>query len=108
MAKEEPTYPINSELAELRRLIEISITESKKLTNELEDYRNFMEPIHWETRNKVFINYALNGMNLQEAYDLAMCRMFRLANKSLGWEKPPVFLIEKINDYAEKKEQTEE
>jgi len=67
-----------------------------------------MEPINWDTRNKVFLHYALNGMSLQDAYDLAMCRMYRLANKSLGWGKPPISLIEKLNDYAEKKEQTEE
>lgn len=35
MAKEEPTYPIDNELAELKRLIRVSITESKKLTNAL-------------------------------------------------------------------------
>ena len=67
--------------------------------------RKDIEPVNWNTRNKVFLHYALNGMDLQEAYDLAMCRMYRLANKSLGWEKPPAFLIEKLNNYAEKTEE---
>ena len=67
--------------------------------------RKIIEPIHWDTRNKVFIHYALNGMDLQEAYDLAMCKMYRLANKSLGWEKPPKSLIETLKNYEEKTEE---
>tara|TARA_R100000479_G_scaffold171981_2_gene116073 strand:+ start:671 stop:1054 length:384 start_codon:yes stop_codon:yes gene_type:complete len=35
MAKEEPTHPIDKELAELRRLIGVSITETKKLMAQL-------------------------------------------------------------------------
>ena len=70
--------------------------------------RKDIAPVNWSERNRVFIYHALNGMNLQDAYDLAMCRMHRLANISLLWGKPPISLIEKLNDYAEKKEQTEE
>ena len=67
--------------------------------------RNDIEPVLWSERNRVFIYHALNGMSLQDAYDLAMCRMYRLANKNLGWEKPPISLMERLNDYAEKKEE---
>ena len=67
--------------------------------------RKDIEPVLWNNRNKVFINLALNGMNLQDAYDLAMCRMYRLASKSLGWGKPPKSLIESLNNYKEKTEE---
>ena len=70
--------------------------------------RKDIAPVNWSERNRVFIYQALNGMNLQDAYDLAMCRMYRLANKNLGWGKPPISLIERLNNYAEKKEQAEE
>ena len=61
--------------------------------------------VDWNIRNRVFIYHSLNGLSLQDAYDLAMCRMYRLVNKSLGWGKPPIPLIEKLNNYAEKTEE---
>ena len=70
----------------------------------MEDRKN-IAPVNWSDRNKVFIYHALNGMSLQDAYDLAMCRMHRLANMSLPWKKPPKSLIEMLRNYEEKTEE---
>ena len=72
--------------------------------------RKDIEPVFWDIRNKIFIHQALKEdirtkAHLQNAYDIAMVTMYRVANKDLPWKEPPKSLIEKLNNYAEKTEE---
>ena len=71
--------------------------------------RKDIEPVFWDIRNKAFIHHALKGdkskAHLQNAYDVAMVTMYRVANKDLPWKEPPKFLIEMLRNYEEKTEE---
>lgn len=72
--------------------------------------RKDIEPVFWDIRNKVFIHTALGNdtkttAHLQNAYDIAMVTMYRMANIDLPWKEPPKSLIEMLKNYEEKTEE---
>ena len=64
-----------------------------------------IKPVDLNTRNKVFLHYALNGMDLQEAYDLAMCKLYRAEGIDLPWGKPSAYLLGTLKNYMSKEEE---
>ena len=64
-----------------------------------------IRPYNWGIRNTVFRLHALQGMDPQRAYDLAMCAMYRAEGVDLPWGKPSPFLLGKLKDYEPKEEE---
>lgn len=67
--------------------------------------RKSIKPVNWGIRNKAFIHFALKGIGLQQAYDLAMCSMYRAEERALPWGKPPETLLNILKNYEPKEEE---
>jgi len=67
--------------------------------------RTETKPINWDMRNHTFIAFALQGMYLQDAYDIAMCRFHRAEGIDLPWGKPPASLLGTLKNYRSKEEE---
>ena len=59
-----------------------------------------ISPFNWSIRNTAFKHYALQGMDLQQAHDLAMCIMYRAEGIDLPWGKPSPRLIKLLEQYG--------
>tara|TARA_R100001510_G_C7650582_1_gene208118 strand:+ start:2216 stop:2425 length:210 start_codon:yes stop_codon:yes gene_type:complete len=66
--------------------------------------RKSIKPVSWGIRNKAFIHFALKGMDIQEAYDLAMCRLHRAEGIDLPWGEPSEALLGTLKNYEPKEE----
>lgn len=64
-----------------------------------------MKPINWNIRNKTFIHLVLQGMDKQDAYDIAMCRLHRAEGIDLPWGEPPATLLGTLKNYMPKEEE---
>ena len=71
----------------------------------MEERMTGISPFNWGIRNKGFMRYALQGMDLQRAYDLAMCIMYRAEGKDLPWGKPSPSLLGTLKNYEPKEEE---
>jgi hypothetical protein len=59
-----------------------------------------MKPINWRIRDKTFIHLVLQGMDTQDAYDIAMCRLHRAEGINLPWSNPPASLLGMLGRYG--------
>ncbi len=62
-------------------------------------------PFNWNIRNKTFIHLVLQGMDTQDAYDIAMCRFHRAEGIDLPWSNPPASLLGTLKNYMPKEEE---
>jgi len=70
-----------------------------------ETYRG-VKPVNWSVRNKTFIHLVvLQGMDIQDAYDIAMCRLHRAEGINLPWSNPPASLLGTLKNYMPKEEE---
>ena len=60
---------------------------------------------NWHIRNTTFIRSVLRGMDIQEAYDLAMCRFHRAEGIYLPWGEPSEALLGMLKNYKPKEEE---
>ena len=60
---------------------------------------------NWHIRNKTFVHLVIGGMDIQEAYDLAMCRFHRAEGIYLPWGEPHKALLEILKNYEPKEEE---
>ena len=67
--------------------------------------RTETKPFNWTLRNQTFIHFALQGMDLQDAYDIAMCRFYRAEGIDLPWGKPSAPLLGTLKNYMLKEEE---
>ncbi len=58
--------------------------------------------VNWHIRNKTFVRSVLGGMDIQEAYDFAMCRLHRAEGIDLPWGEPHKALLEMLKHYEPK------
>ena len=71
----------------------------------MKDTYQGMKPINWSIRNQTFIRLVLQGMDVQDAYDIAMCTLHRAEGKDLPWGKPPATLLGTLKNYQPKEEE---
>ena len=64
-----------------------------------------IKPINWGIRNKIFIGLVLQGIDVQDAYDIAMCSLHRAEGIYLPWGEPPASLLGTLKNYMPKEEE---
>jgi len=64
-------------------------------------------PYNWSIRNTTFILHTVQGMDIQQAYDLAMCSMYRAEGIDLPWGKPSAHLLRMLRNYEPKRGEEE-
>ena len=60
--------------------------------------------VNWHKRNITFVRSVLGGMDIQEAYDLAMCGLHRAEGIDLPWGEPSEALLGTLKNYEPKEE----
>jgi len=71
----------------------------------MKDTYQDVKPVNWGIRNKTFIHFVIQGMDVQDAYDIAMCRFHRAEGEDLPWEKPSPCLLGTLKNYMPKEEE---
>jgi len=71
----------------------------------MKDRYQGIKPVNWGIRTKTFIHLVLQGMDVQDAYDIAMCRFHRAEGIDLPWSNPPAPLLATLKNYQPKEEE---
>ena len=74
----------------------------------MKDTYQGVKPFNWGIRNNTFYNLAMQGMDPQDAFDIAMCRLHRAEGIDLPWRNPPAALLGSLKTWVERYRPKEE